>query len=44
MLNFIFQQLYNKNPMIFMHRTPYLKNDGLYRIDILAPLGSAWNV
>ncbi|QLE46362.1 hypothetical protein FD723_39825 (plasmid) [Nostoc sp. C052] len=30
--------------MLLLYGTPYLKNNGLYRIDILAPLGSAWNI
>jgi hypothetical protein len=30
--------------MLLLYGTPYLTNNALYRIDILAPLGSAWNV
>jgi hypothetical protein len=30
--------------MLLCYGTPYLKNNGLYRIDIRAPLGSAWNL
>lgn len=37
------QYLVSKRLML-MYGTPYLRNSSLYRIDIKAPLGSAWNV